>query len=149
MVFSPTQLLEFAICDSGLLIRKLYNIHAKKLGLNVLDRRALMHIHFRPKQTQIELAGHLEIEAQNLIRVLDRLASYGYIDKIAHLTDRRAKCIIITQAGNDILNKLNENVSDSYKQMLSGISPQAQKDLLDTLSILKQNLNVVIENISN
>ncbi|MBK2125501.1 MarR family winged helix-turn-helix transcriptional regulator [Fangia hongkongensis] len=144
MIFSSTQLLEFAVCDTGLLIRKLYNIHAKTLGLNVLDRRALIHIHFRPNLTQVELAGHLEIEAQNLIRVLDRLVSQGYIEKVAHPSDRRAKCIQITDKGNHILNRLNHKVAQSYQQMLEGISEEDQTALLNTLEALKSNLSQVL-----
>ncbi|WP_119344208.1 MarR family winged helix-turn-helix transcriptional regulator [Facilibium subflavum] len=142
---SPTNFLEFAICDTGLLIRKLYNIHAKSLGLNVLDRRALVHIHFRPKQTQIELAGHLEIEAQNLIRVLDRLVNQGYIKKVPHPSDRRANCIQITSSGEEILNKLNQKVAQSYQQMLKDISPESQENLLHTLETLKANLAAIID----
>ena len=145
MVHSSTQLLEFSICDTGLLIRKLYNIHAKKLGLNVLDRRALIHIEYRPKLTQIELANYLEIEAQNLIRVLDRLVDQGLIQKIAHPSDRRAKCVEITSKGEGVLQELNQLVSQSYQQMLEGISPEQQKHLLATIETLKKNLGVVLE----
>lgn len=144
MIYSSTQLLEFAICDTGLLIRKVYNIHAKALGLNVLDRRALIHVQFRPRLTQIELAGHLEIEAQNLIRVLDRLIKKGYIEKTSHPKDRRAKCIQITQKGENILALLNQKVSQNYRTMLENIPESAQKNLLGSLEMMKGNLTQIL-----
>jgi len=146
---ATTQLLEFAICDTGLLIRKIYNVHAKELGLNVLDRRALLHARFRPKLTQIELAGHLEIEAQNLIRVLDRLADQGLIERVAHESDRRAKCVQVTKRGLAVLEELDKSVAAHYAQILSDVSQEEKISLMLTLEKLKANLSKTLEELQN
>ncbi|WP_440615698.1 MarR family winged helix-turn-helix transcriptional regulator [Cysteiniphilum sp. 6C5] len=146
---ATTQLLEFAICDTGLLIRKIYNFHAKELGLNVLDRRVLVHARFRPKLTQIELAGHLEIEAQNLIRVLDRLSDQGLVERIAHDSDRRAKCVIVTKRGLAVLEELDKAVKQHYAQILGGIDLDEKNALITTLDKLKINLAKTLEDMQS
>ncbi|MFZ9036015.1 MAG: MarR family winged helix-turn-helix transcriptional regulator [Francisellaceae bacterium] len=143
-MLSFTKILEFAICDSSLLIRKLYNIHAKSLGLNVLDRRALIHIYYRPELTQVELSQHLEIEAQNLIRVLDRLVDLGFIEKSQHPKDRRAKCLKVTVKGKKTLDELNQKVAVHYDEIFTNIDDETQKTLVFTLETLKDNLSRVL-----
>lgn len=142
---SSVQAIEFLICDNSCLLRKLYNIHAKKLGLNALDRRALIYIDRHCGLTQIELANFLEIEAQNLIRVLDRLCQQGYICKTTHPKDRRAKCVKLTDSGKNILSKLNASVLGTHMKMLSNIDETEQKVVLSVLNKLKINMQNLVE----
>ncbi len=142
---SLVQAIEFLIYDNSCLLRKLYNIHAKKLGLNALDRRALIYIDRHCGLTQIELANLLEIEAQNLIRVLDRLCQQGYICKKTHPKDRRAKCVKLTDSGRNILSELNESVAVTHMTMLSNIDDAEQDVVLNMLNKLKINMQNLVE----
>ena len=139
------QSLEFAICDAGFMIRKHYNYHAGKLGLSALDRRALIYIDHYCGLTQIELASYLEIEAQNLIRVLDRLVEMNYIVKTVHPKDRRAKCLTLSQEGKQVLDQLNAEITKTYAQTLKGISEAEQEQTFEVLQKLKANLQAALD----
>ena len=65
--------IEYQICHVGNLWRHLLGIKIKSLNIGVIEKRALFSIQSYPGLTQVQVANFLELEPQNLIRVLDSL----------------------------------------------------------------------------
>jgi DNA-binding MarR family transcriptional regulator len=99
---------------------KLAHRFIQKLDAHV--RRAAEELRLTPTQvvalrelsdpiTARELANRMACEASNATFVLDRLEQQGLIERQPHPTDRRAKQIVLTPAGErrrgDVLERLN------------------------------------------
>lgn len=84
--------------------------------------------------TARELANRMVCEASNATFVLDRLELQGLIERRPHPTDRRAKQVVLTAAGErrrtDVLERLNTG------SPLAALSPTQQQSLSDLLQIL-------------
>lgn len=73
--------------------------------------------------TQTEIAQHLEIESPSLVRLLDRLAADGWIERKACPGDRRARHIHLTPRARDVCVEIETIVMDVRRQLLGDISP--------------------------
>ncbi|MCF6775974.1 MarR family transcriptional regulator [Thiotrichales bacterium 19X7-9] len=141
------QELMFLLTDSSNIVRRVYNSHAKKLGINSIDRRALVYINYCAGLTQVELAKFLDIEAQNLILILDRLAKQDLIRKEQHPEDRRAKCLFLTDKGKSLLDKLNRTLqSKVHPQIIDGLEDEEFETLYNAIVKIKSNLQGVDTN---
>jgi DNA-binding MarR family transcriptional regulator len=84
--------------------------------------------------TARELANRMVCEASNATFVLDRLEQQGLIERRPHPTDRRAKQVVLTPAGErrraEVLDQLNAH------SPLTALSPAQQQSLRDLLQAL-------------
>lgn len=144
MTKAKVQNLMFSITDSANMVRRIYNSYAKKMGINSVDRRALVYINYFPGLTQVELAKSLDIEAQNLILILDRLAKQDLITKEQHPDDRRAKCLFLTTEGKNLLEKLNRTLqSKVHPKITDGLDEIEIESLYKAIDKIKLNLQSI------
>lgn len=78
---------------------KIRSLLARELNLAPTDLRALYHVGDHPDVTPRQLADHLEISTGSMTPVLDRLEQRGYLERVAHATDRRSVLLRTTPAG--------------------------------------------------
>ncbi|RJL35905.1 MarR family winged helix-turn-helix transcriptional regulator [Bailinhaonella thermotolerans] len=134
------------LAEEGLLDRevcKLAHRFTQKLGVRV--RRAADELGLTPTQvvalrelsepiTARELADRMSCEASNATFVLDRLEEQGLIERRPHPTDRRAKRIVLTGAGErrraEVVRRL------SAHSPLAALDPAQQESLRDLLRAL-------------
>ena len=83
---------------------------------------------------QVTLAGYVGIEGPSLVRLLDQLAASGLIERRDDPTDRRAKTIWLTPAGEGIAMRIEKLLVGLREQVLAGVSPS---DLEAALRVLK------------
>ncbi|MCF6807821.1 MarR family transcriptional regulator [Thiotrichales bacterium 19S9-12] len=141
---SKVQDLMFLITDSSNIVRRVYNRHAKELGIHSIDRRALVYIKYCEGLTQVELAKFLDIEAQNLILILDRLSKQDLIKKEQHPEDRRAKCLFLTDKGKNLLEKLNKTLQTKvHPKIIDGLEEEEVDTLYNAITKIKSNLQNV------
>ncbi|GAA2439780.1 MarR family transcriptional regulator [Actinomadura vinacea] len=105
---------------------------ADELGLTPTQVVALREL--SDPITARELANRMACEASNATFVLDRLEQQGLVERRPHPTDRRAKQIVLTPAGErrraDVLERL-----DAYSP-LAALSRTQQTSLRDLLRAL-------------
>ncbi|GAA4097206.1 MarR family winged helix-turn-helix transcriptional regulator [Actinomadura miaoliensis] len=105
---------------------------ADELGLTPTQVIALREL--SDPITARELARRMVCEASNATFVLDRLEHQGLIERQPHPTDRRAKRIVLTPAGErrraNVLERLNAH------SPLAALSPAQQESLRDLLQAL-------------
>lgn len=132
--------IEYLICHVGMLWRRLLGTKIKTLGISTTDKRVLFSIGRHPGLTQIEIANHLELEPQNLIRSLDKLESQGWIEKRPRSEDRRVKCLFITPSAKKIIAEIKAMGHAIKPQILAGIDEKKMQILIQQLSLIRENL---------
>jgi DNA-binding MarR family transcriptional regulator len=80
--------IEYLVCHVNLLWRRFLNNKIKNLGISGTEKRVLFCIARNPGMTQVQIAKLLELEPQNLVRILDRLGEEKWVVK-----KRGARCI--------------------------------------------------------
>lgn len=102
---------------------------AATLGLTTAQATALREM--TGPMTMRDLAERMSCEPSNATFVVDKLERLGLIERRAHPTDRRAKQLVLTSAGNTLRERLLELlVRDSP---LAGLTPEQQRVLQDLL----------------
>jgi len=89
---------------------------------------------------QQTLANILVRERATIVRLIDTLEKYDYLERRKHKTDRRTNLIYLTKKGNDIKDSAKRAAETTLKNALTGVSQ-------DELDILKIGLNKIIRNI--
>ncbi|WP_114193838.1 transcriptional regulator SlyA [Edaphovirga cremea] len=93
-----------------------------------------------PEQSQIQLAKAIGIEQPSLVRTLDQLEEKGLITRHTCSSDRRAKRIKLTEAAAPIIGEVENVISITRKEILSGISPEEVVILSALVEKLEKNI---------
>lgn len=88
---------------------------------------------------QVTLAAYVGIEGPSLVRLLDQLAACDLIERRDDPTDRRAKTIWLTAAGEALATRIEDVLTTVRAEVLAGFSRQ---DLEAALRVLKAFDNV-------
>jgi MarR family transcriptional regulator for hemolysin len=83
---------------------------------------------------QVTLAAYVGIEGPSLVRLLDQLAASDLIERRDDPTDRRAKTIWLTAAGEQLAARIEDVLAGVRGDVLAGIG---KADLEATLRVLK------------
>lgn len=130
----------FILHDVARLMRTAYDRRMKALGLTRSQWWVLTHLYRNDGVTQSELADILEIEKPTLGRLLDRLASNGWIRREEHAQDRRAKRVCLTEEVKPAMKAMREAAAELRRDALAGLTPEQQTQFVDTLIAVKANL---------
>jgi DNA-binding MarR family transcriptional regulator len=93
-------------------------------GYHVLTRVA-----YDQPPTQLALAQQLGIDRSVLTYVLDDLEEAGLIERQPDPTDRRAKRLIVTKAGQATLKRLQEDLCAAENHALRGLADDEKQTL--------------------
>jgi len=94
-----------------------------------------------PEQSQIQLAKAIGIEQPSLVRTLDQLEEKRLITRQTCASDRRAKRIKLTDEAAPIINQMETVITDTRKEILSGMSSTDITLLLEMLARLEKNIS--------
>ncbi|GAA2112751.1 MarR family transcriptional regulator [Actinomadura alba] len=112
------------------------DVHVRRVGeeLGITPTQVVALRELSDPITARELANRLVCEPSNATFVLDRLEQQGLIERRPHPTDRRAKQIVLTPAGQrrraDVLERLNAH------SPLASLTEAQQESLRDLLQAL-------------
>ena len=82
---------------------------------------------------QVALAEHVGIEGPSLVRLLDQLCTAGLVRRDEDPSDRRAKTIVLTEAGRAVTAMMEEDLRVLRARVLKGVT---RADLETTLRVL-------------
>jgi MarR family transcriptional regulator, transcriptional regulator for hemolysin len=142
----PDHNLGFLVHDVARLMRVAYDRRAKALGLTRSQWWVLNNLYFNDGITQSELADLLDVEKPTLGRLLDRLEVKGWIAREADRHDRRAKRVHLTGEVQAVMRALRGIAAGLRNDALEGMDAQAQRQLFDSLLLIKTNLLRMNEN---
>src|SRR4051812_13819822 len=135
---NPT--LGFVLHEVARLLRKRFEQRAKGLGLTRSQWQALAYLSKNEGIHQGGLADILEIEPITLVRILDKLAERGLIERRQHPTDRRIWLLYMRDAARPLLADMRVLGEETRGEALQSISPEQREQLFNILSVMKTNL---------
>jgi DNA-binding MarR family transcriptional regulator len=132
--------LGFLVHDVARLLRKRFEQRAKCLGLTRSQWQTLAYLSKNEGIHQGALAELLEVEPITLVRILDRLAERGFIERRQHPTDRRIWLLYMCEPARPLLAGMREIGEETRSEALEGIPPEQREQLFEILSVMKTNL---------
>lgn len=136
----PEHGLAVLVNDVSRLMRKQFDLRARKLGLTRAQWRVLANLRRLEGVNQRALAEILEIENITLGRHIDRLESVGLVERRRDESDRRAWRLYLDKKARPIIDRLNAIQAETHEQALAGIAQTDVTALLDCLQRIKGNL---------
>ncbi len=138
MTTTPT--IGFLLHDVARLLRKRFEQRAKGLGLTRSQWQTLAYLSNNEGIHQAGLADILEIEPITLVRILDKLAERGLIERRQHPTDRRIWLLYMRDEARPLLVEMRKIGDAARSDALTGVSADDNDRLYQTLTLMKSNL---------
>lgn len=116
--------------------RRAVDRRLQPFGLSQASWRPLLHLARTPEPVhQKDLANALLVDSSSVVRVLDALQQGGFIERREGRPDRRAKRIVLTDRGHDIVDRLERVSAQVRDEALADISEQ---DLATTFRVMQR-----------
>jgi DNA-binding MarR family transcriptional regulator len=88
------------------------------------------------ERTQSELAEMANLDKTTMVVTMDALEKAGLAERRLSSTDRRARIIVVTEEGRDIVAKAQQVIADVYEDVLGSLPADLRAGLLGGLSAL-------------
>ncbi len=139
---SETETFGFIVNDIARMIRAEMDHRTAEagLGLTTGEGRVLFNVRRSGPIRQSALAERLGIEAMTLSGLIDRLEGKGYVERQPDPADRRAKLVSLTEAGANVVARIEPIAAGIRSDAAIGIDPDDWKRVLAALRISRQNL---------
>lgn len=131
----------FLLHDVARLQRKRFEHHARGIGLTRSQWHVLAYLSRNEGINQTGLADLLEVEPITLSRIVDRLAEAGLVDRTCDPSDRRVRCLRLTEAARPKLQQLRELSEMTRRETLHGVTDGDRERLVGTLLAMRSNLS--------
>jgi DNA-binding MarR family transcriptional regulator len=120
-----------------------FHAEAEALGFDLtpVQYAALNTIRSNPDIDQITLAGLIAYDRTTITGVIDRLVRKDFVTRRVSDTDRRARLLGITPAGEQVLEQIQPAVEATQHILLSGLSPSEGEHLMALLAKAIDTLN--------
>ncbi|QND47202.1 MarR family transcriptional regulator [Rhizobium lusitanum] len=135
---SPT--LGFLLHDVARLLRKRFEQRAKDLGLTRSQWQTLAYLSNNEGIHQAGLAEMLEIEPITLVRILDKLADRGLVERRQHPNDRRSWMLYMSDEARPLLDTMRGLGDQTRREALQGVPFEEHERLYQLLTLMKSNL---------
>ncbi len=103
---------------------------------------ALYYIKNNNMITQRQLADKMSLKEPSVVRLLDKMELYGWVNRISSSDDKRMKFLILTDSGKEIETAMLDVAEKFKSDVLNGIS-------LEDLDVFKATLNKMLINIED
>jgi len=114
------------------------------LGITYRHCQVLGWLALEQEISQVELADRMQIEAPTLVRILDRMARDGWIERHPDDKDRRKKLIRPTTRVQPIWEQLLAAIRRVRARATQGLDPQTLALVRQTLMSMNDNLAVPV-----
>ena len=94
---------------------------------------------------QSDLARKLDIGKAPMTGLIDRLEESGFVERRPDRNDRRAKRIVITDRGHDILDRMASVGLRLNQTVLAGLTPDEIAIAEKVLSQMKENIRTITD----
>jgi DNA-binding MarR family transcriptional regulator len=137
----------FLLTDLTRLIRAEMDRLITEAGLDITpgDARTLSHAARAGSIRQAPLAERIGVEAMTVSASLDRLEALGLVERAADASDRRAKLVGVTQAGEAMLARIAPLAASLRADADRGIPPEEWQHFVGTLKRVRANLDACRE----
>lgn len=130
----------FLLTETGRLLRKLLDRRLQPLGLTRAQWSVLAILSSRDGMSQSQLAETLEIEKTTIGRLIDHVEKSGWLERRAIPGDRRSWGVYLTEQARPVIAEVETIVLSTREEMLHGLTPPQQQELIQALQSVKTNL---------
>jgi MarR family transcriptional regulator, transcriptional regulator for hemolysin len=124
--------------------RRQVDLELRDSGLSDASRMPLITLYTHPMpMLQKELAQALHLDTSSLVRVLAQLRAAGLVQWHCQPTDRRTKCIALTDAGRDTAARILQYSLHIEHAILDGISAEDLEVTRRTLETISRRFNTL------
>jgi MarR family transcriptional regulator, transcriptional regulator for hemolysin len=88
------------------------------------------------EQTQIEVARAVGLDKTTMVVTLDELEAKGLAERRPSSTDRRARVIAVTKAGEQMVRRADRIIRERQESVLAALPAGERDALVDTLKTL-------------
>jgi DNA-binding MarR family transcriptional regulator len=134
------QALGYLLADAVRLMRRDFHARAGGLGLTPALTRLLFYVHRDPGSHQADLAQWLDVTPVTLCRMVDRLASRGYVRRQPDPRDRRAVRVYVAARGVPLVERMARIAAETRARALKGLAAADRRALVRLLGRLARNL---------
>ncbi|UCI26650.1 MarR family winged helix-turn-helix transcriptional regulator [Mesorhizobium sp. B2-8-5] len=132
--------ISFVLHDVARLLRKRFEQRSRAFGLTRAQWQVLAYLSLREGIHQNKLADLIEIMPITLARLLDKMQARGFIERRPNPADRRAWLLYLTPKAHPLIEVMRSNGQKTREEAFTGLSADAQRQLLQTLCLIKSNL---------
>lgn len=130
----------YLLNDVTLLLRKHFDRRATRFGLTRAQWRAIRCLHGRAGIRQNELAEFLEMGPIAVGRLVDRLASAGFVERRRDPEDRRCWRLHATDKARAVVDDMEEIARELRADATVDIKFAELRQVIDVLTRVKDNL---------
>ncbi|OGO90875.1 MAG: hypothetical protein A2Y17_03425 [Clostridiales bacterium GWF2_38_85] len=105
----------------------------KDKGINGYQHTYILKIYQNPGISQEQLANMIFVDKSNVTRQLSALEQNGFIERIPNTDDQRQLLVFPTEKAKDLYPLVCDTIREWNKSILSGLSPDEQKQLISLL----------------
>ncbi|WP_036258500.1 MarR family transcriptional regulator [Mesorhizobium sp. WSM3224] len=132
--------ISFVLHDVARLLRKRFEQRSRAFGLTRAQWQVLAYLSLHEGIHQNKLADLIEIMPITLARLLDKMEARGFIERRPDPADRRAWLLYLTLKAHPLIEVMRSNGQKTREEAFTGLSADAQRQLLQTLCLIKSNL---------
>ena len=108
-------------------------VEATHPQLSFNDMRILIHVGRRPGMAQRDLVEHSHVDKAQMARALNQLQERGWLTRSPDASDRRVRCLYLSETGQQIYVQLRTLREQQAEQVLQGCSAEERVQLLGWL----------------
>ncbi|MFE3835953.1 MarR family winged helix-turn-helix transcriptional regulator [Pseudogemmobacter sonorensis] len=127
--------------DTSRALRRRFDERAAPHGLSSTQFRLLVLVYTGGPMTQRQLAEHLYVEPISVSRLIDRMAAAGWVERITHPEDRRARLIRHTERADAVAGEI---MAIAHRICAEALAPLTE----DQRRMLETGLASVLETLS-
>ena len=131
----------FALKRADLATRSAMDDALAGYGLTSAQLDILLYLEGREASAQRELQAALGVTSATLTRILDGMVARGLVERRSRPADARAKCVSVTEAAFEILERLQEQEEGAFlARFAAGFSAEELQILTGWLHRLAANM---------
>ena len=135
------QSLGFLLHDIARMMRKRFDQRVRHLGMTRAQWQLLSHLARHEGINQAGLAEIMEIEPITLARLVDRMVEAGWVERRAHPSDRRQRCLYLTVRARPKFADLRALAAEVREDVLADLSPREREELVELLIRVRRTLS--------
>lgn len=126
--------------DASRAIRRRFEQRSAAYGLSATQWRLLVVIFRAGPLTQRALAERMDVEPISISRLIDRMEDGGWVERIIHPGDRRARLVRLSARALEVAGSLRATAQEVYDEALARFSPDERGALLHALRTIIETM---------
>lgn len=133
-----THLMGYAATRASVALKKVFTRHLGPMHLKAVEFSILVLVASNDNVNQKQLSQALDISPPNLAVTLDRMVERGWVARVRSTVDRRSQIVVLTKAGQQLVQRAEKIAATMENEALSVLSPAERLLLLELLLKVSQ-----------